>query len=340
MKSKATISETIVRNKITIISFFCSLLVIWIHTYNLETYGIGSNSIGFSKVVFYIENTWGNLTQIAVPFFFFISGYLFYRTFSLDSIKYKYISRLHSVLIPYLIWCTIYYFYFVVLTNLPVVGDLMNSEPKALSLIDWLESLWPKEYYTLWFLKEIIIYIAICPLLFFLLKNKYIGAVITILLLINAQFDLISVPLSGYCYYVSGAYISINFKNIEYIKKKSFTVISCIAMLLVIGFRFRVLISPFVCLIFFVSTWFILDIFTIKEKYPWWMKISFFTYVAHDILLEAYEKLFYVLLGKNALFALLDYIIVPLMVFVSLVVLAAVIRKWTPKIWKVLTGMR
>lgn len=41
--------EHIIRNKFTMLSFLCSVLVIYIHTFNLGIYQIDGNSIGWEK---------------------------------------------------------------------------------------------------------------------------------------------------------------------------------------------------------------------------------------------------------------------------------------------------
>ena len=332
--------EIEVRNKIIVISFFCSLLVIWIHTYNLDTYGITEASTGLSRFVYYLEDTWNNFTGIAVPFFFFISGWLFFRTFELKIIREKYKSRIKSILIPYLVWCTFYYFVFAILTSLPLTSRFMNASKSHLSVLGWLESLWPNEYYTLWFLKEIIIYISLCPLIYTLLKNRYIGGAILFLLFANEITGCYHVPFLGYLYYLAGAYLAINFKHIEYKRSGACTIASCFFFIILALFRFKPINHVIIRLVFFVATWFFLDFLPLKKPMPWWMKISFFTYVAHDLFLEAFEKIVLIVFGKNAVFALLDYILAPIVVFLVLAVIAACLKKYTPKIWSIVTGMR
>jgi len=335
-------TEQQVRSKITLITFILSLLVIWIHTYNLETYGIDGSGGGLDKFAWLLETTWSAFIGIAVPFFFFISGFLFFRTFRFtwDGIKSKYISRIKGVVIPYIIWCTLYYLYYVILTHLPRVKDIVNSEPVPLTFIRWLDALWPHEYYTLWFLKELIILIALCPLIYILFKNKYIGAIILLLLVLNSQFGWVRIPLGSNIYYLAGAYIAIAFKSAESYRNKLLTILGCIFLMVLFVLRFRFLDNTIVQLVFFVAVWFACDIFKSDRNYPWWMKITFFTYVAHDIFLELFEKIFLMILGKRTLFALLDYIFVPLLVFAVLVAIAAFMRRFTPKIWSIITGMR
>lgn len=69
--------EKIINNKFIFISFFCSILVIYIHTFNLETYSINEGAVGIAKVAYVVETYWTNVLKIAVPMFFFISGILF-----------------------------------------------------------------------------------------------------------------------------------------------------------------------------------------------------------------------------------------------------------------------
>ncbi len=70
------------------------------------------------------------------------------------------------------------------------------------------------------------------------------------------------------------------------------------------------------------------------------MHISFFIYVGHDIFLEAYEIVILILFGKGVIFALMDYILTPFMVYCTLVAIAEFLRKFSPRIWEVCTGKR
>ena len=73
--------------------------VVFIHTLN-DSYG----QFPVYDWTRYLVND--ELAHIAVPLFFFMSGFLFfYRTdFSFATYKQKLIKRVHSLLIPYLLW--------------------------------------------------------------------------------------------------------------------------------------------------------------------------------------------------------------------------------------------
>lgn len=338
--------ENEVKTKFSLIMFLCSILVIFIHTYNLEVYNIDKNSIGLSYVVFSIETYFSKLTKIAVPLFFLISGLLFFKTFEITSLLSKWRNRISTIVIPYLIWCTLYYLYLVLCTNIPFINSLMNSTDKViLSVHTWINSLWIDKYYTLWFLQNLIIFILLSPIIFILIKNHYsnikTGFIILIILLIIKSKVTINTPyLSGIEMYLIGSYIGLNCK--DYLVKKN-TTISIIAaiyigLVLISSFSYWNLLTE---TLFYLSIWYALDLINIKNiKIPWWMSITFFTYVAHDVLLEGLEKIFLLVCGTKPIFALLDYIFMPLIVELILIFVAYFMRKRLPAIWKIITGGR
>ena len=338
--------ENIVRNKISIITFISSVLVIWIHAYNLNVYEINEKSEGMGLFVYYVEKIMSNFTLIAVPFFFIISGFLFFRKFEIKNIFSKYISRVRTILIPYIFWCSFYYFYFVILTNFPYLKEKMNTNTVELSLVGWINSLWKDEYLTLWFLQEIIIYIVLSPIIFYLLKNKAIGIISLIILLLLSNYIWNSVHIQGAFYYMLGAYIAINYKGIEYYKNRGMSYLSVAFIIGMLLTEFE-LLNKTICvsllllvISFFISVWFILDFFTIKNELPWWMKITFFTYVLHSAILEGLEKVVLIIGGKSNFWALIDYIFAPILVFLIIVIIAKICKNNFPTIWNISTGNR
>ena len=332
-------------NKATIISFLCSLMVMWIHTYNLDTYGISANHKGGAEGIAYVVETyWSHVVLVAVPFFFAISGFLFFRTFTLRKTWSKYKSRIHSIVIPYLLWCSIYYFFFVFCTNVPLFSKLVNAKVVKLSFKNYLMALWPSQYYTLWFLKDLIILIILSPIFFCLLKDYgriKSGLLLLTFLMLNGYFGWTNFGIGGLNYYCFGAYFAINFKEISEKRKDWRIVVVCAvgtALLLTLGYRLLSVQLVQICAI--VLIWNAMDAFEFACELPWWMKITFFVYVAHDIVLESLEKVFLIVFGTSPIFALLDYIFMPTITFAVIVVIAGCLRRFLPFVWKILTGGR
>lgn len=339
-------SENEIRNKITLITFVCSVLVIYIHVYNLTTYGIDENSAGLGGMVYMIENYCATLLQIAVPMFFFISGLLFFRNFQIKDLPEKWRKRFFTVVIPYLAWCTIYYIYNVMCTNIPMIRDRLNRDIiTPLSLQAWGRALWSDSYYTLWFLKNLIFFICLAPVIWLLIKNHWknvpTGLVALILLEIALSRGLLKTQYgNGLDIYMIGSYIGLNCSEyLDYRNKKiSIGALLYILFFLLTSFRFWNIVTKSV---FFIAIWFACDWINRKDqKMPWWMKITFFTYAAHDIFLEAFEKLFLIAFGVNPFLALLDYLLMPLLVEALLIIIAFCIKKWLPVVWRILAGGR
>lgn len=342
----ATNNELHIRNKFTLLTFISSVFVIFIHANNIAMLETSEKAIGFGKAVFSIETYWAKLIDNSVPLFFFISGILFFRTFEIKKLFSKWKTRVFSIALPYLIWCTIYYLYYVICTNVPLISSLMSeSNTVNFSIIEWIRWLWVDRYYTLWFLQNLMIYIALAPIIWLLLKDHFskipTGLVILLLYIVGKKYLPFDIPYSAdFEFYLIGSYIGLNGRKWLYYSNKTLSIVSCvyIALILISAFRFWNIAFS---VLFFFAIWFAIDLLPINNRqFPWWMSITFFTYVAHDIFLEAFEKVFFKVFGASPITALLDYIFMPLIIEALLIAIAFVLRKWLPIIWKLLSGNR
>jgi hypothetical protein len=255
----------------------------------------------------------------------------------------KYKSRIKSILIPYLCWCTIYFLYFLVLTNVPVISRMMNSSDKvSLSFTTWFHWLWRDSYYTLWFLKKLMEYILLAPIIYVFLKdwkkNCPTGFCFLLFLCMCTFFEWYELP-TGLVWYSLGSWIAINHKEWALYQNKKLSVVSAVYVLFILITAFQIW-NVWLEIVFFIAIWFAMDLYNREVAIPWWMKITFFTYVAHDIFLEAYEKVILIIFGNKPMWALLDYIFTPVAVFVTLLVIASIFRRFLPKIWGILVGER
>ncbi len=82
-----------------------------------------------------------------------------------------------------------------------------------------------------------------------------------------------------------------------------------------------------------------MDLFKFNENPKWWQRITFFTYVSHEMILESIEKVVLLLLGKNTLGMTIDYLISPLVCFMIVIFAAKIIMK-NKTIWNVIAGGR
>lgn len=154
-------------NKLANMSFVCSILIVCIHT-TIECENTGS-FLWFFKNYF----TLGGIVSIAVPFFFIASG--FFLAGHMDEkewYKDAVIKRLKSLGIPYVFWNI---FYFVFTLSLIVIGAKINipfgdiNEYK-MNLVRIVEIFGLNPFVTpelpfLWYVRALIIFVVISPLI-------------------------------------------------------------------------------------------------------------------------------------------------------------------------------
>lgn len=175
-----------------------------------------------------LENTIQSFASIAVPGFFFLSGYLFYQNFELQKLVQKWKSRLKTYVIPYLIWTILPYFFYVIVTHSPL-HQYMNMGTVELSIQRMLLAVLTSEFNVLWFLKYLIVYTVCAPVFYILLKNRKVPVgLLTVIILIALQgqgkLGVINV------FYVLGCYIGLNHKKSLHYHHEIYDRISLIAL--------------------------------------------------------------------------------------------------------------
>ena len=340
-------TEHEIRVKFSLLMFLCSIIVVYGHATNFDSFGINASSTGISYITFILEKYGLKLATISVYLFYLISGILFFKSFKIKDLLSKWKNRFSTIVVPYCIWCTLYYFYLVLCSNLPFINSLMNEADKvSLSIHEWINSLWINKYYTLWFLQNLIVFIILTPIIFLLLNNhkKNIKTGLIILLaslIILTRVDITTnTLLGGIETYLIGCYIGLNCREYFSLNNKLLSIISAIyvCFTLITSFTYLNLFTEF---LFFLALWYALDLINLKSiTIPWWMNITFFTYVAHDVILVCVQKVIFIICGSTPIVALLDYIFTPLLVLLILIFVAYFMQKKLPIAWKILTGGR
>ena len=349
------------RNKITLMSFILAILVLIRHACNYTVYNI-SNSL-----FFYVQRFFTMLTDIAVPTFFMLSGYLFFCNFNYSNLLNKYKKRVVSILIPYLIWSFLSYLYFLLLSSIPQIGKNLNSDNYVVfSFTDMISSVLFGKYNAFWFLQNLMVYIILAPIFFLILKNKHIGYTPAIVTLIigfflnkfnvqnNVNSGFLKFILNGQLYsyftlYLLGAYFGACFKDklIGLKFKKTYCYIA--TFLIIIISVLRVITNDFATEIFTlyyiimaaqsILIWISLDFLRVS-KCCWIFENSFFIYCTHSLILEGIEKLFFIIFKNTFHGAVIDFIFAPIITITIILLLSYFLSKYTPKIWKVICGGR
>ncbi len=328
------------RNKVSYLSFLLAILVVIRHAINIETYGLESG------VLYWIQMFFREISDIAVPTFFIMSGYLFFQNYDPKKLKEKWKSRIFSVLIPYCVWNILAYLYYEVIYMIPLVKASMTQTIEPFNF-EWLIKNMLFGYHNItWFLRNLMVYIFIVPLLFPVIRNKAGGAA---LLAVAFAVGIFEQNEYGFAYngvfYLLGAYLGIHHREIVQKHYPSRYIVLALAALLLsavlnirfsfIGYVSRVPIR----IVQVVLLWVAAEILAIEKTPKWWITISFVIYCSHSMILESVEKVLLIVLKNNMIGAAIDFVFAPVITLCIIWVASSILRK-IPIVWRVLSGNR
>lgn len=359
--TSVTNSNNIFQNKITLIQFILSIVIVLRHSNPGTSWDMSGGGLEFAQVI-------TDLTHLAVPAFFTISGFLFYRNISpqlsMAQMRPVYISkmkrRFSSLVIPYIFWNFVTWLFFTVCTHITLISTRMNMEPTDLSPVGIIKAILLSEYTPLWFVGNLIVYSILAPLIFDLLKNKYVGSVAiiglaTVVLVLKIDtlliqwlpIYLIGCMLGLHCDRFVVNYLSEDTKE----NRKRNLPITAVALLLFIAsliafsvtqsfralFVFRVVSS--VAVVVILST--MLDYCDVtSHELPWFAKVSFFICCVHFVQLSCFDKVALIILGKSTASYLVTYFGGWIIVLLLCILEAYILKKLVPHFYKTVCGGR
>lgn len=215
--------DSLLSKTITWLRFPLIVLVVFIHIpCGPETLEIKD----FPAANFVCENLLqGGIARVAVPLFFFISGFLyFFKTeWSFPAFAKKLRSRAQTILVPFAVWSLLCVAYIILVYKLGLTRGTVCAENH--SLADWLKNIYGIEYgenaktaYPLlvpfWFLRDLFVVGLFAPLWHFLLKNKIAGTLfLAALAAIWFAYQGKQIPgfsTTAVFFFCAGAYFSIH----------------------------------------------------------------------------------------------------------------------------------
>ena len=342
--------KNILLEVLTPVNFLLSLLIVFHHGFTMSVDYNGSfNPVSYG-ITIAIQRYMYNLSECAVPVFYFISAYLFYRTFdgTWNNYKEKIKRRVRSLLVPYLIFSTVGYVKSVIFS-----GDLGGG-----NLSDYLLSLWESNTMPLWFIRELMAFSLLAPIFWEMLRRPVLAVTIFIVIVILACFGY--VPYRSFVYwipvYMMGA--ALNSKkayemlNLRQVCRSYFGIIAVLCYFVVAWFLpngiarqemtigqntafalFR-LITPVIWLV--IIDW--LSILKIKEHR--FMRYSFFVYCMHAPIITLLTLIYTKTVTRLIDVEIVQYVSVILGAYFFCVLLAMALQQYVPWLWSVLNGKR
>ena len=345
--------EAVFWKKKEFISFLLSILVLFIHS-NFAPDVAGDSLISFVnyKVSYFFSNS---ITRYAVPMFFIMSGITFFKGY--DNKKYfsKIKSRLFTLVIPYLLWNTIWMFW-EIFTSYSFLAKLSTSEPYPLTLINILKGIF---FYgcniPFWFIFDLIIFSLAAPLVFLIIKNKYVGIISVVLLSVVSLFG-IYLPGSVFYYpmaivfYLVGAIIGFHF--FDFASKEASKPMRIASLVFLVAYIVAKTIVPqkmhidnylmqtVTYTLAAFSLWNITDAFIERIDSRAIFKRSFAVYAMHLPIAIVILKILDFCCGQNEWLKIPKFIIMVVSTLIIINLVCAFLEKFAPKIYATLMGNR
>lgn len=330
-------SET--NNKIKIASLICTFFVLYRHSLNyLAFFGTlyGYGLTGF------IEDSVSRFTEIAVPYFFIISGLFFFKYDYYQ--KGEYISmlkkKMKSLVLPFLIW-NIFVAFILLFYDLEKVGTSFHSIIYNLATSNWNGPLW--------YIRDLIIIMFLVPIYLWIFKvdNKWLYLIIFFVLYYR-WWPIDTSILSTECqlFFFIGGVLRKNYNILSYRLPKYILILliiiwclNCFDLIHINGINYHKINTIIGIIVFwnilnYIINKHILDILFRLSKY------SFIIYAMHFYIEKLLKQTIAYFFYGNNFVALLTYILVP---FICVVIIVFIAKKWkmvSSRSYNIVTGGR
>lgn len=342
-------------DKLKLLSLVCIVLVVYIHSgFHYTDAEIGGMTLNY----FLQEGISGMLGRLAVPLFYALSGFLFFRGTEKDVmiVYQKLHRRVRSLVIPFILAALFQPIVFILLEHTPA-AVYMNTFFSQYFVEPWWKIICRIFYYDfpndapfafqLWFLRDLIIVMCFTPLLWKIKRIRYGMETFMLLILFLLLINVKHFPSKAFFWFCFGT------QFLQKMKQESLASPGILFFILISVFQ---LVCPNVIWAYFevpivvlglICLWTFYDklipqYFSLRShKYLWMLsKCTFFVYLYHMPLLHVFRKSIIVILHPSSLTFAISYLISPWILIVSLIGVSLVLNKYVPKFYNVLVGGR
>ena len=347
-------SESTFWKKKEYISFILSILVFFIHSFFAED-SVGNDLISVinQKTAFFFCRS---ITQFAVPMFFMLSGMTFFKGY--DNKKYlpKIKSRVFTLVIPYLLWNTVWMLWELFCSYSFVSALSVYNELYPLTFGSILKGIF---FYgcnpPFWFMFNLIIFSFASPLVFLIIRNKYIGVASVVCLSILSLFG-IHIPMDLFYYptsivfYMMGGIIGYHYFDFASRKSSKKTQIASGVLLFAYVFAKNVvpqdlqidnyLTETIAFTLCSFALWNIVDVFIERIKPRAIYRRSFAIYAMHLNVAIILLKIFSFFIPQSEWLKIPKFIFMVVLTLVIINFVCAFLERFFPKIYSLFMGNR
>ncbi|MCU0424150.1 MAG: acyltransferase [Candidatus Kapabacteria bacterium] len=353
-------------------AFISMVLLVFVHGYNLEQrYLEPSTLMGepLTFTTFFEYFTANGLFRFRIPMLFVISGYLF-ALGDTKPHKERVQFRLRTLLVPYILWSIIGLVLTFVLEQIPQTQDAIRaanlSQPiREYAFGDYIgRIIFSPIPFQLWFIRVLLVYNLAYPLLLRLVTTApkiWFGILGAIWLILPIHLGFIEPE--GLLFFTLGIWLQKNNINLETRPKffhpalwGSSWILLCAAKTLTAFYAppdalsqpqyfLGIIAVHRVCeALGIVTAWFGMDALVRwcmnQAWFRWSSAFSFMIYALHVPLVNYLLHPAFQIWSSFPLYRLQLYFLLPLSIIAFCISVGAVLRKFTPKVYGILTGGR
>lgn len=335
-----------INNKIKYLYLILTIGIVILHTRHFGMFNIKPlNDVDRFILSTYMK-TAEQIGYISMVFFFFMSGFWFYKGLnSYKDIIKKWKRRIHTLLIPYLIWTVIIGTYQVCTSQITINFNNIFYHIFETPVTG-----------PLWYILGLLILQLFAPIILSLMKNrKLLTMLFSIIIIYISLRSLNIIPnllefkdwwwYNNLIYYIPvyliGSYIGMYHQDIiiknEY-NQKIYTYIG-ISLLIIVFIFWTYLITDIhylnliYAIISMIGLWFILKPKLFSKKLPDFLNCSFFLFALHKPILKPLTyQITKFILGNNAIFCL-EALLIRSIELIIIFLFSAIIRKISSKIF-------
>lgn len=323
--------------KLRIITLIGTLMVLLRHSLNMVAF-YKDQEVPFP--VLFVETGFSVMTEIAIPLFFLISGFFFFRYNYYDISVYKNAvkKKFRSLIVPFIVWNL------VGLVTMWLTGLLHTPT----SFGNFLGGLILSVYYgPLWYVRNILLMMFCAPLYYWIYRvdKGWLYAIIVLLIYhIWYPVDCSWYSIEGVLFFFLGGVLQ---QHKEWLEKKITPLLSISLVLVWIFVAFfrpfwDVELNKLTTILGIISFWYVCDYISdrFKSLCLRLSSFSFLVYVLHFFFVKGMKVLIAGYYPQNQYVALCCYFLLPIIVSAILMYVAYVWKNKMPQSYSICVGGR
>ena len=321
------------------LSIICSYLVVSAHL------PLFTDRVPDFTLMRYVVAVWRyGVGVIPVEIFFVVSGYAFFRTYQAtwEGYRGKIGRRVRTLIIPYIVWICVTILYKV------ISGDQISGVDTLLSWFG-ITSGYPA-LYVLWYLRDLFLLCLLAPMIYFLMSRRRlaIGLLIALWCLQWVPLAGLSNLVQGLLWFPAGAFVALHISQGTLLRCRRPWVwfVGWLGMIAIVQIlRVRTDLGPDGMSPLYVVTglpilWNLTGTLGNVISETAVAPHIFFVYCAHSFFNITFSKTWTRLFPASETWLIVGFFLVPMLSFISSLLIGKLGRAWFPRLYAFVTGGR